>query len=188
MGHWRLFFVFFKISHRPFFNIFPFPSCTDKLLGDFHILAIRTEQVQPSFNAPIQMAHRFPCAINNSAPNKTKNPRNIIWKLKAHRVQSASPNGAGGIGVPIYCLSLYLHLPSDFPLSHLPHHLHLPRHLRLPHHLYLLYIHISCLIQNGKAHLTVRCTSHIGMDWTPLTNLFVLCGNGNTPKKRRREN
>ncbi len=82
---------------------------------------------------------------------------NMDWKLKAHQIWSASPNGAEGICVPIYwrrsnffgftlhCLSLYLHLSSDISVSIISYH------LRLLHHLYLIYcsVHLH-LTPNAK--------------------------------------
>ncbi len=80
-----------------------------------------------------------------------KNPRKIIWKLKAHRIRSVSTDGAGGetvrqyigagVNFNLHCLSLYLHLP---------------RHLRLPP-IFIFSTSPSPPNSNGEAHQTVRC-------------------------------
>jgi hypothetical protein len=108
---------------------------------------------------------------------------NMDWKLKAHQIWSASPNGAEGICVPIYwrrsnlfdftlhCLSLYLHLSSDISVSIISYH------LRLSHHLYLLYctyISISPLMQNWKR--TKQFGAHRLLTWKSPMNLVVFGG------------
>jgi hypothetical protein len=47
---------FFLYFRRLFFNVFPFPPSTDKLLGGFHVDSHRTGT--STYNAPILMADR----------------------------------------------------------------------------------------------------------------------------------
>ncbi len=73
------------------------------------------------------------CAISNGAQKKKKNPRNLIWNTKAHRIRSVSPNDADDI----------VYLDVSIILQ--------------------MYISISRLIQKEDAHQTLQCASPIDM-------------------------
>jgi hypothetical protein len=85
----------FKLSSSFFLNVFLFPPCTGKLLGDWYVN--RRGAPNKIILLRIQYLWRTdaPCSTCISSPNKQINSRNIIGKLKANRIRSALPIRAG---------------------------------------------------------------------------------------------
>jgi hypothetical protein len=104
-----------EFCRRLFFNFFPIPLCTNKLLGDWHVnrLDAQNNIVLLTYNPPILIAHwplKPSCTINIIALNKKKNLRNIIENQRRTKF-GLRRLFAQGIS------SLYLHLFSVISLS-----------------------------------------------------------------------
>ena len=79
-----------------FCNIFPFPVCKAKLIGDCY----ENRRGAPNTSIFLIFRHAYwrtdvPCANRGGGPNTKK-------KLLEHCVWSALPIGAGDIGAPVY--------------------------------------------------------------------------------------
>jgi hypothetical protein len=70
----RVFFLFFNFAVVFSSTYFRFPPSTDNLLGDFHVIRRCAPNMQAhlSYNVPIIMAHRVPCAISNTVAQGTR--------------------------------------------------------------------------------------------------------------------
>jgi hypothetical protein len=83
IGHWRSrFFLNFAVVFSS--TYFPFPSRTDKILGNFHVIR-RSAPNRYIYLFMTNDAPDGPCAISNRATNKKQKPRNTVQNLKAHR-------------------------------------------------------------------------------------------------------